>query len=149
MKHTQTVKIFMLLLCFSAMFFVISGCGDNAKVKYTPLEELPSTYSMEAAIKDKVYVHTLDDEYNKDRLTAFLEAVSKSKPANLRKMSYTIEGDPIIIDYIYDGEMFTEIIDATRDNFSAKKIYTNTYKYLIPGNNDNFSLSGLENTSTK
>ena len=55
----------------------------------------------------------------------------------MRVMQFTIEGDAIISDYLYNGNEFIVNHDNTRDRFSASSdrvITTMTYKYLISPN---------------
>jgi len=70
-------------------------------------------------------------------------------------MHYTIEGDAIITDYQYDGNMFTVTHDATRDNFGVRATTTYKFKYLVPLDRSNtafeqgtFFLSNEENIFT-
>ena len=55
----------------------------------------------------------------------------------MRVMQFTIEGDAIISDYLYNGNEFIVNHDNTRDRFSASSdrvITTMTYKYLVSPN---------------
>jgi len=65
----------------------------------------------------------------------YSDVLSGGSAAFMRTMHYTAEGDSIIIDYQFDGEMFTVTRDNSRDRFAAPKdraISTETYKYLVP-----------------
>jgi len=53
----------------------------------------------------------------------------------MRVMQFTIEGDAIISDYLYNGNEFIVTHDSTRDRFSAiedRIISSRTYRYLVP-----------------
>jgi beta-lactamase regulating signal transducer with metallopeptidase domain len=100
---------------------------------WVPLADLPADYSQDAAIGDNVYVNIHGLEiYNQQLVDAFYDNVSTDSAAFMRTILYTIEGDPIITDYQYDGEVFTVTIDTTRDKFGTPEITIATYKYLVP-----------------
>jgi hypothetical protein len=101
---------------------------------WKPLNELPSDYSMEQAIADNLYVNIHGMEiHNQHQVDRFYTDVSSGGGAAfLRMLQYTIEGDAIITDIIYDGDVFTVNHDSTRDKFSADRIIsTMTYQYLV------------------
>lgn len=52
-----------------------------------------------------------------DNMAQFYNNVQNKVPTKLRIVHYTIEGDPIITDVNYDGELFEVIYDTTQDNF--------------------------------
>jgi len=103
---------------------------------WPPLSDLPSDYSKEQAINDHVYVNIHGAEiYNQALVDAFYMDVSNCVAAFMRTMEYTIEGDPIITDYQYDGIIFTVTTDVSRDKYKGIEsgdIFTDTYKYLVP-----------------
>ncbi|HWP79155.1 MAG TPA: DUF4362 domain-containing protein [Candidatus Acidoferrum sp.] len=102
-----------------------------------PLSELPADYGADAddGISEGVYVSVFTREgtqvFNQELMDAFYAKAFIGLPAFVRTMSYTVEGDPIIIDYSYDGEVFTVTMDATRDKFGTREITSRAYKYLV------------------
>jgi beta-lactamase regulating signal transducer with metallopeptidase domain len=97
------------------------------------MEDLPLDYGKDAAIADGVYVNIHGAEiYNQKLVDIFYESVFAAEPAIMRTMEYTVEGDPIIADYWFDGEVFTVITDMRRDSFGSQEITSATYKYLVP-----------------
>jgi len=103
---------------------------------WKPLIDLPSDYSKEQAINDHIYVDIHGTEiYNQVLVDNFYMDVSNGIAAFMRTMQYTIEGDPIITDYQYDGSIFTVTTDISRDKYKgieSEDIFTDTYKYLVP-----------------
>ncbi|MCL2152890.1 MAG: DUF4362 domain-containing protein [Oscillospiraceae bacterium] len=103
---------------------------------WRPLSDLPTDYTKQQAIADGVYVnvHGLDI-YNQQQVDRFFDDVAAGGGAAfMRVMQYTIEGDAIITDYQYDGNVFTVTHDSTRGRFSSasnRVISTMTYKYLV------------------
>lgn len=101
-----------------------------------PLERLPKKYTPEQARKDGAYVMTNKTTYNKDKLATFVDKVKQYMPCMLRTVSTTIEGDPIITDFIFDkkqpnGTMFFTVrTDATRDKFGSGKITEEVYSFM-------------------
>ncbi|MDR1321675.1 MAG: DUF4825 domain-containing protein [Gracilibacteraceae bacterium] len=97
------------------------------------LEALPLDYGKDAAIADGVYVNIHGAEiYNQNLVDMFYESVFAAEPAIMRTMEYTVEGDPIIADYWFDGAVFTVVSDTRRDKFGAGEITSATYNYLVP-----------------
>jgi len=96
------------------------------------LTALPEEYPPEvaAANGDYVSVH-LQQVFNEEKLTAFLDAVSDRKSAAIRTVGYTDEGDPIITEAIFDGSKFTVQCDTTRDKFGIRKIAQEEYKNML------------------
>ncbi|MDR1160667.1 MAG: DUF4825 domain-containing protein [Syntrophomonadaceae bacterium] len=98
-----------------------------------PLVDLPLDYSKETAAADGVYVNIHGAEiYNQTAVDVFYENVFDGVSAFMRTMEYTVEGDPIITDYQFDGTIFTVATDTRRDKFGAQEIDITTYKYLVP-----------------
>lgn len=101
---------------------------------WAPLEQLPEDYDSEQAARDGAYVNVHGRIANQEALARFLSEVEAGIPSFLRAVIYTVEGDPIIHDYQFDGEVFVVTTDATRDEFAApedRKIRRETFKYLI------------------
>lgn len=99
---------------------------------WTPLEALPADITLEQAIDEHIFISIHGQEYyNTQQLSYFIECVENGIPAFVRTMLYTIEGDPVITDYQYNGESFSVTRDATRDKFGARSIETLEFKYLV------------------
>jgi hypothetical protein len=103
---------------------------------WKPLTDLPSDYGKEQAVADGVYVNIHGAEIvNQALVDTFYRGALHGIAAFMRTMEYTVEGDPIITDFQYDGAIFTVTTDISRDKFKgieSEDIYTVTYKYLIP-----------------
>ena len=97
-------------------------CKDEYKTKYPIIENISMDYTKEEAIKDGYYVVVNEKKYNKSMYTNFINDVSKNKNAFLRTITFTTEGDMIIIDIDYN-EKFSITIDYTRDKYSKDRIY--------------------------
>lgn len=89
---------------------------------YPLLTELTKDYSIEQAIADGCYVESVDGIFGKDKIETFLEQCQKEVPAFLRAVESTKEGDPIILDLIYDGQEYQLTLDSTRDQFGEGKV---------------------------
>jgi beta-lactamase regulating signal transducer with metallopeptidase domain len=108
------------------------GAGEE-NASWMPLAELPLDYSKEQAIRDGVYVNIQGAEiHNQGLVDSFYANALAGKVAFMRVMQYTIEGDPIIRDFQFDGETYTVTYDSTRDEFGSGDISALTYKYLLP-----------------
>ena len=54
-----------------------------------------------------------------ERMIQFYDNIQKGVPSNLRIVHYTTEGDPILTDLSYDGEMLEVKHDSTRDKYGS------------------------------
>ncbi|MDR3288107.1 MAG: DUF4362 domain-containing protein [Peptococcaceae bacterium] len=97
------------------------------------IQDLPANYSQEQAIADGVYVNIFNAErYNQSVVDEFYNNALAGQAAFMRSMIDTVEGDPVITDYQFDGAVFTVTTDTRRDTFGASEIAVTTYKYLMP-----------------
>ncbi len=106
---------------------VIEEVADN----WPPTKEIPEEYPFESAKEDGVYAEGLKETANPELVDRFLDNSTQGITAYLRKVSYTIEGDPIITDFIYDGGKYYAVTDASRDAYAAEeKITAKEYSYI-------------------
>ncbi|MCL2154021.1 MAG: DUF4362 domain-containing protein, partial [Oscillospiraceae bacterium] len=105
---------------------------------WRPLDVLPTDFSMEQALEmGNIVVIGYDGTYNQHLIDGFYRYVASGAAAFMRVVQQTIEGDVIITDFQYDGDVFIVTHDSTRDRFSAiedRRITTLTFKYLVPFN---------------
>lgn len=133
-------RIIALLLIIS----IFTACGDSSldELNFLPLEELPEDYTWEQAAEDGVYVNIHGiEEWNRKAFDSFSSNVKAGKPAFVRVMRYTAEGDPVLSDVIFNGEIFTVIEDFSRDKWGSGDIETTVYtpeeweevrQYILP-----------------
>ena len=101
----------------------------NVKEQET-IEELPSDYQMEQAIKDGCVVIS-NAVFNKGKLDSFIAnttANNENRQSDfIRIVQYTIEGAPVITDLEYKtGEGYKLTTDNTRDGYAVDtKVTTN------------------------
>ena len=99
--------------------------------KYVKLEELEENYTIEKAIKDRCFIIGINELYNKVVLDTFIENVNNKIEDELRIINFTVEGDLIITDVIYNKDDSIIIYtDNTRDKFATqedRKINSKTY----------------------
>ena len=106
---------------------VIEDVSDN----WPPTKEIPKEYPSESAKEDGYYVEGLDGNANVELVDRFQNNSSQGIIAYMRKVSYTIEGDAIISDFIYDGNKYYVAVDASRDAYSAgDKFIFSEYSYI-------------------
>jgi hypothetical protein len=91
------------------------------------LEALPDPYLSEDAVENGDYVDVHGKVSNASKLTDFYEAVDAKESAAIRITQYTIEGDAIIADVVFDGSIFHLTVDTTRDMFGAREITEKEY----------------------
>jgi len=66
-----------------------------------------------------------------ERMVNFYDKVQNGVPSNLRIVHHTIEGDPIVTDVNYNGEVLEVKDDSTRDKFGSGAITINKCGNLI------------------
>ena len=111
--------------------YYYTGKEAAAEIKLT---ELPKKYPPDEAIANGDYVNVHGQISNEDKLTEFISAVNSKDSAAIRMVQYTVEGDPIISDIIFDGNRFTVFNDTTRDAFGKQKISKNEYERMLEYN---------------
>ncbi len=88
--------------------------------KYGDIRDIHSDYSKDKAIEDKVYVSTYDEVYNKEIIEKFYESYKNKQECFIRIMAYTLEGDPIITDVLYDKDKVYVVVDDRRDGYASE-----------------------------
>lgn len=91
---------------------------------------IPEDYTYEDAILDKNLVIGLGKVEGKDYLTTFVGNSESGLVSFLRVVAYTIEGDPIIKDILFDGKTYYAVHDSSRDAFGGKDNTISKYEYL-------------------
>jgi hypothetical protein len=118
------VLVVIIILSFTAYQ---SKQADNTNEKtlndltseFKVLKDLPDKYVSEIAIKNGDVTNVHGKIYNNEKLNVFIEKFKKQESAMVRVTQYTIEGDAIIKDLIYDGKSIILKDDWTRDKFAA------------------------------
>lgn len=95
------------------------------------LKVLPDPYVPEDAAKNGDYVNVHGKVNNASKLTEFYEAVDAGESAALRVVRYTIEGDAIIADVVFDGSIFHLTVDTTRDAYGVGEITEKEYLHML------------------
>ncbi len=115
---------------------VVERVKDN---NWPPTASLSKDYSSESAIADNCYVIGLAGIVSEDLLYRFADNTKNGMAGYLRKVVYTIEGDPIITDFVYDGNKYFVIKDISRDAYagSGSKLIKKEYGYINTYERDN------------
>lgn len=104
--------------------------------RYQALARLPADYTREAAIKNGDVVITYDETKNIEKLEDYVNKASYGMPAMVRVVQYTVEGDPIITEFVYNENgsgYYVYRHDNSRDRFggAGTSITETVYSYLI------------------
>ena len=119
------------LLCQVEFTIGQQSSGDDA-YGYTPLEQLPETLDLEKMDCDLVIENTGTlAGGSEERVLSFLEQVAEGEGAMLRFVTFTLDGDPIVHDVVYENNHFLYRRDASRDRSSTEGITQRRYSYLI------------------
>lgn len=81
----------------------------------------PSSYNYDKAVKNGDVVMGVSRLANVDKFHSFIKHVENRQPDKIRITAYTLEGDPIIFDLDFDGNIIKCTTDNTRDLYSIDK----------------------------
>ena len=95
---------------------VLSGCGTSVNISQSHATVFTEN---EEDIVDK---H--GELANFERMEEFLSNIEWQAEDHIRIVHYTVEGDPIIQEVDFDGEIFTYVYDNTHDNFGSPEVTT-------------------------
>ncbi len=108
------------------LVILVGGCnqtGDKVEI--------------EAGKRAEDYVPAAADIVNRDmeitnleRFNEFFENVQKGSKDNIRIVTYTIEGDPMLHDLDFDGDTIHSVRDTRRDKFGNGEITEMTCKKI-------------------
>lgn len=105
---------------------------EPVKDNWPPTDKLPKEYTSEEAVKDNCFVIGLDKTEGEEVLNNFVQNTYNGIVGYLRRVNYTMEGDPIITDVIYDGNKYFVFEDKSRDAYAGNsdKLYKKEYKFI-------------------
>ncbi|MCR8851041.1 DUF4362 domain-containing protein [Rossellomorea sp. SC111] len=96
------------------ILFLLTGCQESNQAAQPP-DENDSELNA-----DVVNVH--GGITGLDKMENYFQQVEKEKKGDLRVVSYTIEGDPILTDLAYDGKHINVTFDYTRDQYGNGEV---------------------------
>lgn len=129
------MKILSLVAMITAGIW-LNGLYDNGDGKKTALlpihEHTSKAYNKNEAKKrgDIIWGY---ENYNIERFHEFLENTNAKKEDEIRITSYTMEGDPIFKDLVFDGEKYHYTYDNSHDGYAGldKGIYKDTCSEIL------------------
>ncbi len=78
-----------------------------------------SDYDFKNAIEDGYVVYTHSGIENEDRIEEFYQKYLDNKDGVLTIVKYTVEGDPMVIQYVYKDNVLMVYEDYTRDSYGS------------------------------
>lgn len=108
----------------------------------------PSQSLSEYIPSDEDIVTRLGRVSNGNRFTSFLKHVQKAEFDEIRLVHYTIEGDPILHDLIYNGDEIHSTLDTRRDKFGVGEITSTICKSIVDTNSE-YVLTGCNDPNHK
>ncbi len=118
----------------AAYFTVAEGGYDPAYMSgYTPLEQLPATYTEQNAIADEVlFVDASGALHNGDRLLTLLEKATTRLESKIRVFRYNDAGEPVITDVTFKSPYHIELKqDGTRTSAKDKWVELDYQRLLV------------------
>lgn len=141
------MKKVVYLMLISLVVVVLAACnGENTgEEPQSTLEPEPYTKVHVKGVGKVDVINTHGSIDGFDNMERFYNSVQHKIPADLRIVHYTIEGDPIITDANYDGELLEITYDTTRDNFGYGTVTTKKCsKFIKEENPTNTSYVALD-----
>lgn len=69
---------------------------------------------------ENTITYEFDETINIDRLQKFIDKVNNDKEDRINLIKYTVEGDPIITQLYYTGDIIEIAIDRSNDEFGGQ-----------------------------
>lgn len=130
-------KIIRSILLVTVLSIMIA-CNSKVEEGINPIEgegaQNTSPDNSQPSVKGVENVDVLNTHGSIDgleRMQGFYEDMQKGISSDLRIVHYTIEGDPIVMDLKYNGEVIKITYDSTRDKFGSGEITTYKCRSLL------------------
>lgn len=137
-------------ITFIIMIALLSGCPkkeiNEVDNLYTDDEiidkyNISKDYDLNNAEKDGFVIYNNNKVINKEKIKEFYDNTTSNQNSTLTIIRYTIEGTPIIIQYIYNDGKFIVYEDTTRDNQGEGDIIAREIKSIeLIEENDSYKL---------
>ena len=95
----------------------MTACTSTSQPDNSPFPEVKTPYSAEKAEKNGDVVNIFDKLMNIEKWDNFISNVNKKVSDQVRITQYTIEGDPIFYELVYDGDNIKFTYDNSLDSF--------------------------------
>ena len=136
------MKMKLMLIFFLPIFLI--GCQEeNTNVIQT---ELPEYSPSDADIVVRGSVQNLN------RFEEFLSKIDEETEDSIRIVTYTEEGDPILHDLTYDGNVILSTTDTRRDHFGIGSLASTSCKSITQvkrTSRTDYILEGCQNDHDK
>lgn len=122
-------KVLLILLCL-IIFFCIGCSKDNTP----PVNNDP--YSFATAITNGDVISTdLGRTTRIEILEKFIENIKNESTDTIRITQYTIDGEAILTDLVYDGKKINYTNDTTRDSHGKRTVENKTFDSIYKEGN--------------
>lgn len=91
--------------------------GNSQRANNSPFSEVKAPYPSEKAVENGDVVHIFDKVMNEEKWKQFIRNVNTKLKDQVRITQYTIEGDPIFYELVYDGDNIKFTYDNSLDSF--------------------------------
>lgn len=123
--------LFVTLIFIVSFSITVFGINENEKIKnYVTIKKLPHEYDISTATTNGDTIRSISGVFNLVNLDDFMKYYNRSKFDYIRITSYTVEGQPIIQEIVYQDGKLRLTIDTTRDDFGLKSIKSYTVNKL-------------------
>ena len=109
-----------IIVFIGVLWFILSGCQSN---ETNQGDETVGNTGKENTLKYNQSPEDIVDSHgeisNLDKFLSFLENVKQGNKDKIRVVRYTTEGDPMLHDLEYDGDVIKSTTDTRRDKFGS------------------------------
>lgn len=115
----HALKMMITLFCTALLLASCSISGPSAPQAIGfPAVERP--YSPEKAVENGDVVHVHGRYFNLDSWLRFLKNIEAKQPDHVRITQYTIEGDPLFYEFVFNGKELEYLYDPSMDTFGGQ-----------------------------
>lgn len=120
------MKFIKIIICLGLAIVIITGCsiGDTSSQqngKTQELHKIEKPYPPEKAIENGDVVNLHGNYSNLDIWRNFIEKFENKQESKVRITRYTIEGDPIFHELIYNGKEIEYTYDNSMDAYGGDR----------------------------
>lgn len=107
-----------ILIC--TVVVLLTACSDmGEKTVTSDFPKVSKPYRLEQAVQNGDVVNIHGNYSNIDKWNNFVKNVDSNQPDKVRITQYTIEGDPIFYELVYNGGIIQYTFDNSMDAFGS------------------------------
>jgi len=113
------------------LLFLLAACSTNNPVGESGRQPMTKERPIVEGVNDVDVLNTHGGIEGFGSMQDFYENLQKGVASDLRIVHYTIEGDPIVTNLTFDGDLLEVEHDSTRDSYGSGEIRTTSCANMI------------------